>query len=148
MNPQDAPVQMNDMTLHDKTEQVISHTHENHTSVVHGVGNQKTFYKKPLFIVLLLSLLILLLLSLFSFLNFGNFEKKVEFKKTPITKEQYQALLEQIKKDGFHSGYEIDSKLIEKRSQEDHANTDLVDPTPPKPVDRNKDSFESYNMSK
>lgn len=98
----------------------------------------KSFFKKPIFIVLLLIVLLVVLTSIFSLFNLGRFRQAGEYKKQPMSDAEYQELVKRLEAEGFFNVVELTPAQLEKAQTAYETDTRFQDPPPPTPEERQK----------
>jgi hypothetical protein len=99
---------------------------------------QRSFFKKPIFIVLFLVILLIVLTAIFTLFDMGRFKKEVPYVKKPLTEEEYGKLVDQLKDEGFFTVAEIEPEKLKELQATYEADERFKNPPPSTPEERQK----------
>ncbi len=98
----------------------------------------KSFFKKRIFIILVLIVLLTILGTIFSLLNVSMFKKEVPYEKKIMSPEEYSAMIESLKNDGFFNVPTVTPEKLEKIQDSYESAGYMVDQPPRSAADRQK----------
>ncbi len=78
----------------------------------------RSFFKKPIFVVLVLIVLLIILSAVFTLFNVGRFKKPIPYTTEPMNDAEYNQLVDKLTDEGFFSTAQVDEKKLDELQKE------------------------------